>query len=137
MSAPTWNGAGDSRAVRITLQLTATQSEALALQGDEPMIADASWGITVQGDPENRPHTYYASPRPPSDEAFGPGVRSAHSLGPTLRRPAKLAFRQHKESKPSPLSSSRFPLTLPVNRRPDEPLSASPLFSKDSAGPSL
>lgn len=68
LTAPTWNGAADSRWVTITLKPTATQAEALALQAGEPMLSDASWGISVQGDPMYRPHEYYASPRPPSDD---------------------------------------------------------------------
>ncbi len=68
LTAPTWNGAGDSRRVTITLKPTVTQTEALALQAGEPMLSDANWGISVQGDPMYRPHDYYASPRPPSDD---------------------------------------------------------------------
>lgn len=68
LTAPTWGGAGDSRRVTITLKPTATQAEALALQAGEPMLSDADWGISVQGDPMYRPHDYYASPRPPSDD---------------------------------------------------------------------
>lgn len=67
LTAPAWNRAGDSRRVQITLRPDATQSEALALQSREPMLADASWGIAVQDDARYRPHTYYATPRPPSD----------------------------------------------------------------------
>ncbi|MUL78905.1 hypothetical protein [Mycolicibacterium sp. CBMA 226] len=68
LTAPTWNGPADSRQVTITLKPTATQAEALALQAGEPMLSDARWGISVQGDPTSRPHTYFASPRPPSDD---------------------------------------------------------------------
>ena len=68
LTAPTWGGAGDSRGVTITLKPTATQAEALALQADEPMLSKADWGIAVQDDPMYRPHNYYASPRPPSDD---------------------------------------------------------------------
>lgn len=82
MSAPTWNGAGDSRAVRITLTSTATQSEALALRAGEPMLSDASWGISVQGDRRNRPQTYYATPRPPRDEDLRIWREVIELLGP-------------------------------------------------------
>lgn len=68
LTAPNWNGAADSRHVTITLKPTATQAEALALQSGEPMLADADWGISIQDDPTSRPHTYFASPRPPSDD---------------------------------------------------------------------
>lgn len=68
LTAPTWNGAGDSRRVTITLKPTATQAEALALQTAEPILSDADWGISIQDNPTYRPHTYYASPRPPSDD---------------------------------------------------------------------
>lgn len=67
LTAPVWNGAGDSRRVRITLRPNATQSEALELQSGEPMLVDASWGIAVQYDALYRPHTYYSTPHPPSD----------------------------------------------------------------------
>ncbi|MUL48443.1 hypothetical protein FZI85_27240 [Mycobacterium sp. CBMA293] len=68
LTAPTWGGAGDSRSVTITLKPTATQTEALALQVGEPMLSDANWGISIQDDPTSRPHDYFASPRPPSDD---------------------------------------------------------------------
>lgn len=68
LTAPTWNGAADSHQVTITLKPTATQAEALALQAGEPMLSDADWGISLQDDPTSRPHDYFASPRPPSDD---------------------------------------------------------------------
>ncbi|SLJ75735.1 Uncharacterised protein [Mycobacteroides abscessus subsp. abscessus] len=68
LTAPTWGGAGDSRQVTVTLKPTATQTEALALQAGEPMLSDANWGIAIQDDPTSRPHDYFASPRPPSDD---------------------------------------------------------------------
>ncbi|MFL0243305.1 hypothetical protein [Mycobacterium sp. SMC-17] len=68
LTAPTWGGASDSRQVTITLKPTATQTEALALQAAEPMLSDANWGIVIQDDPASRPHDYFASPRPPSDD---------------------------------------------------------------------
>ncbi len=68
LSAPNWGGAGDSRHVTITLKPIATQAEALAFQAGEPILSDADWGIAIQDNPRYRPHTYYASPRPPSDD---------------------------------------------------------------------
>lgn len=68
LTAPTWSGPANSRGVTITLKPTATQTDALAFQAGEPMLSDANWGISVQGDPMYRPHTYYSSPRPPSDD---------------------------------------------------------------------
>ena len=68
LTAPNWNGAADSRQVTITLKPSATQAEALALQAGEPMLSGADWGISIQDDPTSRPHTYFASPRPPSDD---------------------------------------------------------------------
>ena len=68
LTAPNWNGAADSRRFTITLMPTATQAEALALQAGEPMLSDANWGVSIQDDPTSQPHTYFASPRPPSDD---------------------------------------------------------------------
>lgn len=68
LTAPTWGGPADSRQVTVTLKPTATQAEALALQAGESMLSDANWGISIQDDPTSSPHTYFASPRPASDD---------------------------------------------------------------------
>jgi len=67
LTAPTWGGPADSHQVAVTLKPTVTQAQALALQAVEPMLSDANWGISIQDDPTDQPHTYFASPRPPSD----------------------------------------------------------------------
>jgi hypothetical protein len=67
LSQPEWGGGGDTRDITITMRPGATSAQALALQAADPALADASWGISLVSDRSHRPHSYYASPRPPSD----------------------------------------------------------------------
>lgn len=82
LTAPTWGGPADSHQVTITLKPTATQAEALALQAGEPMLSNADWGISIQDDPTSRPHTYFASPRPPSDDDLRTWREISALIGP-------------------------------------------------------
>ncbi|MCZ8381700.1 hypothetical protein O6P37_22775 [Mycobacterium sp. CPCC 205372] len=67
LTQPRWNGSGDSRGITVTLRPDATSAEVLAAQAADPALADASWGISLPAEPYRHPHTYYSTPRPPSD----------------------------------------------------------------------
>jgi hypothetical protein len=67
LTQPRGSGPGDSRGITVTLRPDATSAQAFAAQAADPALADASWGISLPAERYRHPHTYYSTPRPPSD----------------------------------------------------------------------